>query len=150
MFTIVKRYPEICTAHRHWRADTHCSRIHGYARTVEITLEAEDLHQGWVIDLGDLKFIRTFLTEAWDHRLLVADDDPLLEDMKALEARGALSLNIMNTKLGHGPALEGSCVFIKDHVGPEIHRLTGGRVRLSKVEIWEKTDNRASLVIPHD
>ena len=149
MFTIVKRYPEICTGHRHWRAETHCARIHGYARTVELTLATLSLEKGWVMDLGDLKFVREFLMEAWDHRLLVADDDPLLEDIKALEAKGVLSLNIMETSKGHSPSLEGSCVYLMDHLAPIIREKTQGRVELIKVEIWEKTDNRAALSKPY-
>lgn len=147
-FTCTKRFPEICVGHRNWRSDTHCSLIHGYARTVEITIEAESLDASqWVIDLGDLKFIRAMLTDEWDHRLLVASDDPLLEDMRALEAKGGLSLNVMDISKGWGPGLEGSCQFLYDQIQPRLDEKTASRCRVIKVEIWEKTDNRAALVI---
>lgn len=148
-FTCTKRFPEICVSHRNWNSGTHCSRIHGYARTVEITIQAQELDAAqWVVDLGDLKFIRELLVEAWDHRLLVASDDPLLDDFRELEKKGALSVNVMNIDKGWGPGLEGSCQFIFDQVQPVLSEKTKGRCRVSKVEIWEKSDNRAALVVP--
>lgn len=143
MYTCVKRYPEICVAHRNYQTNTHCSLIHGYARTVEITF-AGPLDNGWVIDLGNLRFIQDFLTEQWDHRLLVSDHDPLLDDFKALEAKGALRLNIMDSSKGYGPTLEQSCKFIGDFVQQELAKRFPS-VKLKKVEIWEKTNNRSAL-----
>ena len=147
-FTCTKRYPEICVAHRNWNSGTHCARIHGYARTVEITIVARALDERqWVVDLGALRFIRELLLTEWDHRLLVSDDDPLLEDFKVVEGKGALSLNILPRAEGWGPSLEGSCQHLYDLIAPRVREATGDRCRVSKVEIWEKTDNRAALVI---
>ena len=145
-YTCTKRYPEICVAHRHWKAGTHCAYIHGYARSTEITIGCDVLDErGWVIDLGGLRDIRKFLEAAWDHRLLVADDDPLLADLRTLEAKGALSLNVMDSTKGWSPALEGSCQYIYDHAQPIVHAASKGRARIVKIEIWEKGDNRAAV-----
>lgn len=145
--TVTKRYSEICVSHRHWRAKTHCALIHGYARTVEFTIGCDQLEEGWVIDLGQIRFIRNFLEETWDHRLLVSDDDPLLPELKSLEAKGGLNLHIMDTSKGWGPTLEESCKFLADSINPKIREITNHRCRLIKVEIWEKTDNRAALIL---
>ena len=148
MFTCTKRYPEICVAHRNHRADTHCSMIHGYARTVEITIATDTLDErDWVLDLGNLRPIRDELFRQWDHRFLVSDDDPLLSDFKALEAKGALDLNVMDSSLGHSPGLEGSCKHLADLFAPMISAMSAGRCRLTKIEIWEKTDNRVALLL---
>lgn len=145
MFTCTKRYAEICVAHRNWRAKTHCALIHGYARTVEITLACDQLDEhDWVMDLGNLRVVQNFLQEQWDHRLLVSDDDPLLEEFKKLEKLGALHLNVLDHAKGWGPSLEQSCIFIYDHIQPEIDKVTSGRCWISKIEIWEKTANRAA------
>ena len=144
-YTCTKRFPEICVAHRNHKAQTHCAMVHGYARTVELTFTGPLDHNEWVVDLGALAFIREFLKEQWDHRLLLSDQDPLLEDFKQLEKKGALHLNIMDSSKGHGPTLEGSCKFIADFVRSELSRLMP-QVKLSKVEIWEKTDNRSALI----
>ena len=148
MYTCTKRYPEICVAHRNWQSQTHCALIHGYARTVEVTISCLSLSSAnWVVDLGDLRFIKEFLYEQWDHRLLVASDDPLLDEMRKMEELGLLSLNILDANRGWGPSLEQSCRFILDHIQTRLRDLTQGRCWVSKVEVWEKTDNRASLVV---
>jgi 6-pyruvoyltetrahydropterin/6-carboxytetrahydropterin synthase len=147
-YTCTKRYPEISVAHRHWRAQTHCAFIHGYARSTEITIGCDALDaRGWVVDLGDLRAIRRFLEQAWDHRLLVADDDPLLPELRALEAKGGLHLNVMDSSKGWAPTLEGSCRYVYDHAQAIVQQATQGRARVVKVEIWEKADNRAALIL---
>jgi len=144
-YTCTKRYLEISVCHRHWRADTHCALVHGYARTVEITIGCDELDErGWVFDLGDLRPIRHFLEEAWDHRTLIADDDPLLPELRALEAKGGINLHVMDTSKGWGPTLEGSCQFVYDHANPIVQKASSGRARVIKIEIWEKGDNRAA------
>lgn len=145
LYTCVKRFPEISVSHRHWRAPTHCAYIHGYARTTEVTIgcDALDTH-GWVFDLGALRPVRSFLEQAWDHRVLVADDDPLLADLQALEAKGGLRLHVMDTSRGWGPTLESSCQFVFDHTDSLVREASNGRARIIKIEIWEKGDNRAA------
>lgn len=148
LFTCTKRYPEICVGHRNWNSGTRCARIHGYARTVEITIVARELDdRQWVMDLGNLRFIRDELVEMWDHKQLVADNDPLLEDFKRLEDKGALSLTILDHSRGWGPGLEGSCQHLYDTFREKVREASNGRCHISKVEIWEKSENRAALVI---
>lgn len=146
MYSITKRYPEITVCHRHWKAESHCRFIHGYARTVEITICAHDLDKGWVMDLGNLKDVRKALEDAWDHRVLINSDDPELPQIEAMHQTGVLDLNVMDVTKGWGAALEGSCQFVMDLVEPIVRTRTSGRAWVSKVEIWEKGDNRAALV----
>lgn len=145
--TVTKRFSEICTNHRHWHAPTHCALIHGYARSVELTFACEELKEGWVLDLGGLKELRKALEEAWDHKTLIASDDPLLADIQALAEKGALAVTVMDVTRGHGPGLEESCRFVADLAAPIVERLAGARVWIEKVEIWEKSDNRAALLL---
>ena len=120
MYACTKRYPEICVAHRNWRSGTHCSLVHGYARTVELTFEGPLDQNNWVVDLGNLRFI------------------------KDLEKKGAVLLNIMDSSKGYGPSLEQSCLFIANFVREKLASI-GATYQLKKVEIWEKGDNRSSL-----
>lgn len=63
---------------RQWRAvESHCSKLHGYAVAVKLEFEAEALdHRNWVMDFGGLKPVKEFLTETFDHKTVVAYDDP--------------------------------------------------------------------------
>ena len=105
MFTSSKRFGPITTGHRQWRHDGHCSYIHGYGRIVEITFQSEELdHRGWVMDFGALKEVKDWLEEEWDHRVLIASDDPLIPQLQDLEILGGINLNILPKKYGPGIA----------------------------------------------
>lgn len=62
---------------RQWRATSHCAQLHGYALGFKFTFEATELdHNGWVLDFGSLKPLKQRLESTFDHKLLVAGDDP--------------------------------------------------------------------------
>ena len=70
---------------RQWRADSHCRFLHGYALAVRLEFEAQELdHRNWVVDFGGLKSLKGMLEDTFDHKLLVAEDDPLIEHIKGL------------------------------------------------------------------
>lgn len=68
----------ISCAFRQWRADhSHCSKIHGYALAFKFTFEAEELDQrNWVQDFGGLKDLKQAIMNTFDHKLVIASDDP--------------------------------------------------------------------------
>lgn len=67
-------------AFRQWRAESHCRLIHGYALGFKFVFSAEVLdHCGWVVDFGGLKDLKQLLADTFDHKLLVAADDPHLQ-----------------------------------------------------------------------
>lgn len=146
MFTISKKFNDICVAHRNWKSKTHCSFIHGYARSVELVVGCHQLaEEDWVYDFSKFKEIRKFLEENWDHRLLIADDDPQLEELKRMHELKLLNLNIMDTNKGYGPSIEQSCKFVADFADNYIKKETNNRCFLVEVNIWEKQDNKATL-----
>lgn len=70
---------------RQWRADSHCRFLHGYALQVSLTFRSNRLdHRNWVIDFGGLKEVRQWLADTFDHKTIIAKDDPELEIFKAL------------------------------------------------------------------
>lgn len=70
-------------------ADGHCNLLHGYALAVSITFCADELdHRNWVQDFGGLKVVKEFLQDTFDHKLLVAADDPELDTLTALGGMG--------------------------------------------------------------
>lgn len=83
-------------AFRQWRAkDSHCRYIHGYALQVELEFERVDKgldHRNWVMGFGDLKPVKEWLTTTFDHKTLIAADDPLLLDLEELERKGGVQL----------------------------------------------------------
>lgn len=62
---------------RQWRADSHCQKLHGYALAVRFEFEADELDaRNWVVDFGSLKSLKERLEYTFDHKTLVAEDDP--------------------------------------------------------------------------
>ncbi len=62
---------------RQHKAESHCRFLHGYALAIRIEFEAEELdHRNWVVDFGGLKSFKGWLEKTFDHKLLLAEDDP--------------------------------------------------------------------------
>lgn len=76
-------------AFRQWRAhDSHCRFLHGYALSVHLEFEADELDaRRWVVDFGGLKSVKGMLEKQFDHKLLIATSDP--ERVKLLALHGA-------------------------------------------------------------
>lgn len=79
----------LSAAFRQWRAESHCRLIHGYALAVRIEFEADELDvRNWVVDFGSLKSLKGMLEGTFDHKLLVAWDDPQIADLRKLDSLG--------------------------------------------------------------
>lgn len=71
---------------RQWRAESHCRFLHGYALSVHLEFEADELDDNnWVVDFGSLKPFKQKLVDTFDHKMLVAKDDPMLEYYRDLQ-----------------------------------------------------------------
>lgn len=78
----------LSAAFRQWRADSHCRFVHGYALAVRLEFACEELdHRNWVVDFGSLKSLRGWLEDQFDHKLLVAEDDPDMDTFVAGDGR---------------------------------------------------------------
>lgn len=83
-------------AFRQHRAESHCRLIHGYALGFKFVFEAEELDvRNWVVDFGGLKPLKQLLADTFDHTLVVAEDDPLIDGFKSMEKHGACRLVVL-------------------------------------------------------
>ena len=100
-YTSTKEYIDAFpAAYRQWRADSHCSNIHGYSFTLKFYFGTDELDvRNWAADYGGLRDLKKILEEQLDHCLLVAEDDPQLDWYKEAEQRGIAKLTIL-PKLG--------------------------------------------------
>jgi 6-pyruvoyltetrahydropterin/6-carboxytetrahydropterin synthase len=69
---------------RQWRAThSHCSTIHGYSIGIKLIFECDTLDdKNWCMDFGGLKEFKSWADSMFDHTLVVAEDDPMLEFFK--------------------------------------------------------------------
>ena len=81
---------------RQWRAQSHCNQLHGYALSIKFVFQAKTLDvRNWVVDFGGLKPLKAMLEDTFDHKLLVAEDDPLLETFRMLENLGGATIVVV-------------------------------------------------------
>lgn len=103
-YRVTKTYPHslgLSACFRQWRAESHCNQLHGYALAFTLTFETETLDaRNWVLDFGSLKQVRRFLERTFDHRLLVAADDPELSLLSTLHDRGVANVLVLETGVG--------------------------------------------------
>ncbi len=125
---------------RQWRADSHCRFLHGYALGIKLTFESDELDvRNWVVDFGSLKSFKTLLENTFDHKLVVAEDDPELETLQMLHDKGIAEIVIV-------PA--GGCERFAEMVYEvaEIWLRDAGyapRVRIVSAEVFEHGANSA-------
>lgn len=92
MFISTKTYGHeigLSACFRQWRAESHCRLLHGYALAVRFEFAADELDvRNWVVDFGSLKSLKGMLEDTFDHKLLVAQDDPMLPKLLELQMVG--------------------------------------------------------------
>lgn len=83
-------------AFRQWRAHSHCRFLHGYALGIKLEFCATELdHCGWVVDFGGLKGFKQVLETIFDHKTLVAKDDPQLGQFQEMARLGIIDLQVV-------------------------------------------------------
>lgn len=134
-FSVTKTYGHdlgLSACFRQWRAESHCRHLHGYALAFKLTFAANSLDErNWVIDFGELKPVKQFLVDTFDHKLLVAMDDPELGTLGALAGKGVADVLV----LPH-VGCEAFAAYVADHV----------KVWLAKRN-REKNDTRALALV---
>lgn len=130
---------------RQWRASSHCRLLHGYALSFSFVFEADELdHRNWVVDFGGLGGLKEKLKERFDHKTLVAEDDPHLELIKGLAAWDVATIVVV-PRVGCEAFAEQGWHLAKEHL-----RLMkwSPRVRVVSCEVREHGANSALFVSP--
>lgn len=137
--------------YRQWRAKSHCRFLHGYALKVHLEFSCiERDENGWVQDYGDLKEVKTWLQFHFDHKTLVAADDPQISIFREMQIAGMCELVILKDGVG----TEAFARMIYEKVREMTYQQSGDRVRLDLVRVHEHDGNASSYgkrkVLSHD
>jgi len=75
---------------RQWRSThSHCSLLHGYSIGIKLIFECDTLDdKNWCMDFGGLKGFKEWADFMFDHTLVVAEDDPMLEMFEKMASLG--------------------------------------------------------------
>ena len=148
-FQSTKLFDGYSACFRQWRAEgTHCKFLHGYAVSFRVWFEGDLDHRHWVFDFGGMKRAKNtingmapkdFFTWLLDHTTIIAEDDPSLDVFRMLDADGLIQLRIL-------PAVgcERFAEFLFEKINTFLKEETSGRVRATKVEVYEHERNSAS------
>jgi 6-pyruvoyltetrahydropterin/6-carboxytetrahydropterin synthase len=140
-----KTFRNLPCAHRQHRHKGSCALTHGYSRAYRFVFAAQNQDQcGFVVDFGDLDWLRDWLEMMFDHTLLLEADDPHLEKFKELEAVGACNLRIMP----YGVGMEGSAQYVGEYADLNLRARTKGRAWVVSVEAFENDKNSAIWTNP--
>ena len=143
MYRSTKKYGHssgFSAAFRQWRAESHCRLLHGYAFAFNFLFESETLDvRNWVVDFGSLKPLKALLETTFDHKTIVAVDDPEIEWFREGDRRGVLELVEVEA---------GGCEKFAELVFEVTEQWLkdagyGDRVRLVQVEVAEHEGNSA-------
>ena len=133
---------------RQWKAeDTHCRFLHGYGVSFRVTFEGELDSRNWVWDFGGMKRAKTkidgmsakeWMDYMFDHTVIVAKDDPMLNYFQNLDDYGVIQLRIVEAT-----GAEKFAEFIFHKLSNFVKDETNDRVRVTQVEFMEHGKNTA-------
>ena len=144
-YTSTKAFHNYPCAHRQWRHDGNCALIHGYSRSFHFVFACQERDRcGFVVDFGDLKWLKAFLDAHFDHTLLICSDDPLRPTFEGLDAAGACKLVI----LPYGVGMEDTAQALCEFADAGLREQTKGRAWVVSVEARENDKNSGIYVNP--
>ncbi|MDR3228260.1 MAG: 6-carboxytetrahydropterin synthase [Puniceicoccales bacterium] len=139
MFTCSKTYTDVPFAHRQHRHSGHCAFVHGHNWTFTFVFGCNALDEnGFVVDFGDLKYIRRWFDDNLDHACVFNRDDPLRESLVAA-APAAYKVYIVENC-----SAEGLAKHLHETVGELVKKKTHGRVFIVEARVQEDARNSAT------
>jgi len=145
-FQSTKIFDGFSCCFRQWKAaETHCKFLHGYAVSFQITFEGDLDHKNWVWDFGGMKRAKTLIDgmqpKVWmdymfDHTVIIAHDDPFVEEFKIMDEAGVAQIRIVEAT-----GAEKFAEFIYNKINTFVSKETKGRVKVAKVEVMENSKN---------
>lgn len=137
MKTCKKVFKDIPAAHRVHNHSGHCRFIHGHNFTIEVVFESvySLTSEGFIIDFGELDFLKDWINDRIDHCLLVQENDPILDTLKSMDC----------FKISVVPST--SCEGLSSYVYTEFSNLVNkhhyGNVYVKSVTVYETSNNSA-------
>lgn len=110
-----------------------CQNLHGHSYVMWVELTGTPDAQGMVIDFKNIKKVLKSLVDAWDHAVLVAENDgDLLQAIELLKSKHFI--------LPYDTTSENLCQYVTDYLGKEAldvllqHNISAIRVRVKETE----------------
>lgn len=133
------RYHDFCAGHRVAGHENKCAHLHGHNYRIYFHCAAEQKDSlGRVIDFSVIKEkLCIWLEDNWDHRFLVWEEDPMADDIIALDDHA--------TKVPFNPTAENMAEYLVTTIAPK--QLEGTGVTLRKCVVGETRKCSAAYTI---
>ncbi len=150
---IASRYHDISFGHRVVGHEGKCRFLHGHNYRIYFDCKANGLDSiGRVIDFGVIKStLCVWLEQQWDHRFLMWEQDPMLQNLKNLsliygeDNQEGEDLRNSLVPVPFNPTAENLGQFLLNTVGPSLLKNTG--VVLCSVTIDETRKCSATVTL---
>lgn len=121
-------------------ADSHCRLLHGYDLIFAVTLGAYELDaRNWVFDFGMFHSVKEVLEKHFDHKLVVALNDPNMALISEMERVGLAEVTVL-PQVG----CEAFARWFFNQVSVMLAQSgQGDRVKVLNTKVWEHEGNMA-------
>lgn len=137
MYSVAKKFEFEASHKLVLNYESPCQNIHGHSYKVMIEISSDELNvDGMVIDFSELKSIKEWVMDNWDHALIVSKDDPSFNELNNLNCAKIYRFEWTNVTA----ELMARMIFdqIRNTISNKINR-----VKRISVKIWETSSNRA-------
>ena len=132
----------LSAAFRQWRAVSHCRFMHGYSLEFEFVFGTHVLDENnWVVDFGSLKNLEAWLRLNFDHKTLVASDDPMYSYFEGMHEKGIIDMVTVE-----GTGCEMFAKIAMDYANEFIQKITEDRCWVESVTVREHGANSATCM----
>ena len=132
----------LSAAFRQWRATSHCRFMHGYSLDFEFVFGTDELDDNkWVVDFGSLKNLESWLRLNFDHKTLVASDDPMYTAFEEMHVNGIIDMVTVE-----GTGCEMFAKMAMNHAKVLIQNITDDRCWVESVTVREHGANSATCM----
>ena len=148
MYISTKLFDGFSCVFSQWKAEgTHCRFLHGYGVSFRVWFQGELDERNWVWDFGGMKRAKTqidgmnpkdWMNWMFDHTLIIAEDDPMLESFKRMDEVGVAQVRIVPAT-----GAERFARFVFEKIDSFVKEETEGRVKVLKVKFMEHGKNSA-------
>ena len=132
----------LSAAFRQWRAVSHCRFMHGYSLEFEFVFGTHELDENnWVVDFGSLKNLEAWLRLNFDHKTLVASDDPMHSFFEGMHENGIIDMVTVE-----GTGCEIFAKIAMEYADEFIQKITEDRCWVESVTVREHGANSATCM----
>ncbi|GAD07417.1 queuosine biosynthesis protein QueD [Porphyromonas crevioricanis] len=125
-----ERYHDISMGHRVVGHQHKCKHLHGHNYRIHFCCISDETDElGMVIDFGTIKStLCAYLEREWDHKFMIWQEDPLLEQLQAIVPQDIVIVPF-------NPTAENMARYLVEDIAPSL--LQGSRVTLHSCRVEE-------------